>query len=50
MRDRNGYTRTPSAMRPDKAAIVIIGTLGKNAAIDALVAAGKLDASDLRGK
>ncbi len=30
--------------------LVIIGTLGKNAAIDALVASGKLDANDLRGK
>jgi len=36
--------------RPGDAALVIIGTLGRSAAIDALVAAGKLDASDLRGK
>jgi hypothetical protein len=29
---------------------VIVGTVGKSAAIDALVAAGKLDASDLKGR
>ncbi|MBK8477110.1 MAG: glycosyl hydrolase 115 family protein [Opitutaceae bacterium] len=39
-----------SATRPGAADLVIIGTLGKNAAIDALIASGKLDASDLRGK
>lgn len=30
--------------------IVIVGTLGKSRAIDALVASGKLDVADLRGK
>jgi len=35
---------------PKTADFVIIGTLGKSAAIDALVKAGKLDASDLQGK
>lgn len=30
--------------------LVIIGTIGKNATIDALIASGKMDASDLRGK
>ena len=39
-----------SAARPDATDLVIIGTLGRSAAIDALVAGGKLDASDLRGK
>jgi len=39
-----------SAERPGARSVVIVGTLGKSAAIDALVAAGKLDASDLRGK
>jgi hypothetical protein len=39
-----------SSSRPNAADVVIIGTLGKNAAIDALVASGQLDASDLRGK
>jgi hypothetical protein len=39
-----------SAERPSAPAVVIVGTLGKSAAIDALVAAGKLDTSDLRGK
>ena len=38
-------TTRPSAGRP-----VIIGTVGKCAAIDALIASGKLDASDLKGK
>ncbi len=44
--------RKPAATfeRPAVPAMVIVGTLGKSAAIDALVAAGKLDASDLRGK
>jgi len=41
---------TVSSERPSSPAVVIVGTLGKSAAIDALVAAGKLDASDLRGK
>ena len=39
-----------SSKSPSATDLVIIGTLGKSAAIDALVAAGKLDASDLRGK
>jgi len=39
-----------SAVRPNSADLVIVGTLGRNAAIDALVAAGKLAAGDLRGK
>ncbi|MBK9989253.1 MAG: glycosyl hydrolase 115 family protein [Verrucomicrobia bacterium] len=39
-----------SATRPKQAELVIIGTLGKSATIDALVASGKLDASDLKGK
>ena len=39
-----------SATCPKQAELVIIGTLGKSAAIDALVASGKLDAGDLRGK
>jgi hypothetical protein len=45
-------SRKPAASseRPSASAVVIVGTLGKSAAIDALVAAGKLDASDLRGK
>ena len=38
-------TTRPCAARP-----VIIGTVGKCAAIDALIASGKLDASDLKGK
>lgn len=41
---------TASATRPGGTDLVLIGTLGKNAAIDALIASGKLDASDLRGK
>jgi len=45
-------SRKPAALYecPSASAVVIVGTLGKSAAIDALVAAGKLDASDLRGK
>jgi hypothetical protein len=46
-------TRRPAAspvVGPGAADIVIIGTLGRNAAIDALVASGKLDVADLRGK
>jgi hypothetical protein len=45
-------SRKPDAYaeRPNAAELVIIGTLGKSAVIDALVASGKLDASDLRGK
>ncbi len=39
-----------SAEHPTAPVVVIIGTLGRNAAIDALVASGKLDATDLRGK
>jgi hypothetical protein len=39
-----------ASVRPGAAELVIIGTLGKSATIDALVASGKLDASDLRGK
>ena len=39
-----------TAEHPGAPVAVIIGTLGKSAAIDALVASGKLDASDLRGK
>jgi hypothetical protein len=45
-------TRRPGASgsQPSAPAIVIVGTLGKNAAIDSLIASKKLDASDLRGK
>ncbi len=45
-------TRKPamSAERPNAPSVVIVGTLGKSAAIDALVASGKFDASDLKGK
>ena len=45
-------SRTPAAAatRPTATDLVIVGTLGRNAAIDALVASGKLDVSDLRGK
>jgi hypothetical protein len=39
-----------STALPSHAQPVIIGTVGKSAAIDSLVAAGKLDASDLQGK
>jgi len=39
-----------ASARPGGSNAVIIGTLGKNAAIDALVAVGKLDVGDLRGK
>ena len=44
--------RRPSAATtcPAHAQPVIIGTLGKSAVIDALAAAGKLDAADLKGK
>jgi hypothetical protein len=41
---------TASTTKPAATAVVIVGTLGKSAAIDALVASGKLDVSDLRGK
>ena len=45
-------SKTPAAssMRPKQAELVIIGTLGKSATIDALAASGKLDVSDLKGK
>jgi hypothetical protein len=45
-------SRRPSAdsKRPSAPALVLIGTLGRNAALDALVAAGKVDARDLKGK
>jgi len=45
-------TRRPvvSTERTGAPAVVIVGTVGRSAAIDALVAAGKLDTSDLRGK
>jgi hypothetical protein len=36
--------------QPTATHCVIVGTVGRNAVIDALIAAGKLDASDLRGK
>ncbi|MEO5714477.1 MAG: glycosyl hydrolase 115 family protein [Luteolibacter sp.] len=39
-----------STTRPTSAQPVIIGTLGKCAALDALVASGKLDTADLKGK
>lgn len=39
-----------STEHPAADELVIIGTIGKSAAIDALVGSGKLDASDLRGK
>ena len=39
-----------SAVRPNATELVIIGTIGKSATIDALVASGKLDVADLRGK
>jgi hypothetical protein len=39
-----------SAERPSAPVVVIVGTLGRNAAIDALVDSGKLDVSGLRGK
>ena len=39
-----------SATQPKQAELVIIGTLGKNATIDALAASGKLDVNDLKGK
>jgi len=37
----------PPASRPS---VVLVGTLGKSALIDALVSAGKLDVSELRGR
>ncbi|MFT3829876.1 MAG: glycosyl hydrolase 115 family protein [Opitutaceae bacterium] len=45
-------TRKPAASseRPVAPDLVLIGTLGRNAAIDALVASGKLDVRDLAGK
>jgi hypothetical protein len=44
--------RKPKAFTtlPSDAEIVIAGTVGKNAAIDKLIASGKLDAKDLTGK
>ena len=39
-----------SGGRPAGADVVIVGTLGKSALIDGLVASGKLDASSTRGK
>ena len=45
-----GRAPSLSSAQPKAACVVIIGTLGRSAAIDALVAAGKLDVSDLRGK
>jgi len=39
-----------STTLPKQTELVIIGTLGKSAAIDALVASGKLDTGDLLGK
>lgn len=46
-------TCTPSmspSLTPSSSRIVIVGTLGKNAVLDQLVSAGKLDCSDLTGK
>jgi len=45
-----GHRPTASPMRPGAPDLVIVGTLGRNATIDALVASGKLSATDLRGK
>ncbi len=45
-----GCASALSSLPPKGNAAVIVGTLGRSASIDALVAAGKLDASDLRGK
>lgn len=44
--------RAPAAgpENPGVASVVIVGTLGKNRQLDALVAAGKLEVGDLRGK
>lgn len=44
--------RLPSVVQdaPGEASPVIIGTLGRSATIDALVAAGRLDVADLAGK
>jgi len=39
-----------AATMPGASACVIVGTLGKNAAIDRMVAAKKLDVNDLKGK
>ncbi len=39
-----------STSRPDSGYPVIIGTLGKSKMIDGLVASGKLDAADIKGK
>lgn len=39
-----------SATRPESPDLVIVGTLGRSAALEALVAAGKLDVAELRGK
>lgn len=36
--------------RPQRPDCVLIGTVGRNAALDALIAQGRLDARDLRGK
>jgi len=44
------YKPVSSTVEPKGIPTVIIGTLGKSVAIDALVSTGKLDASDLKGK
>jgi hypothetical protein len=45
-----GRRPAASAARPASATSLIVGTLGKSAVIDSLVAAGKLDAGELKGK
>ncbi|MBK8477113.1 MAG: glycosyl hydrolase 115 family protein [Opitutaceae bacterium] len=45
-----GLTPTSSAQAPASSLSVIIGTVGKSAVIDALLAVGKLDGSTLVGK
>jgi hypothetical protein len=58
-RDLRADVQRVSALEPaltldvppaDRASVVLIGTLGQSALIDALVAAGKLDVSELRGR
>lgn len=45
-----GTTPTLGTTQPSSGSCIVVGTLGKSPLIDQLVAAGKLDVSDIKGK